>query len=349
MTASLPSENVPPRITLLDRRSQQKGGRREDIISNPNYSRLRVRVQIYPVSNTSFFHIAVNLYFLTGGEQHAGNMDMVELLCLADASGTNTRHHDQSTQGNHTNGSTAQASSKLGPTALVEIAVGGELLMVNVLSERKPSGKKDGVGNNQGLCHCVTVRVSKAETGGTKISKKTDKIAGWLRRLSPIRRAVTTEDQNEKHKVGEDQPKRSGGAAELFSGRKQRRPQQANTAANANPLRMDDDSFDSTNDPRIWYPIRSEEASCFANDGSLEDGISNRSISSDIVSSINETKVCLQSWSVKSISSQEVWMAPTTEPEDRERLIERHSSEATIFVGGDRSTSQVEEMDLMWI
>jgi hypothetical protein len=274
----------PTRIILADRRvlqqQQQQQGKTTIDDSFHGYSRLRVRIEIHPVSQSKYFHIIVQLYFEGNGKENKetnGTTDTVDLLFLAESRGS--PHSDnQSPQRNHSNDGTTQPSSNLSPSGLVELSIGGELLVINVLSEQKSSGQKCGMGKNQssGVCHCVTVRVSKG--GKDVIPKKVRSLSeavtpkekqrkgGWLLgRLPPVRRVVT-EDFYES--------------------------QTSETRRSADPMRIDEEA-DDWMDRMIWFPIRSTPT-----------------VPDLPVAASPTTTVCLQSWSVKSISSRDVLMPP---------------------------------------
>ena len=313
----------PTRIVLADRRTEQHpqqpklGETKSNDESFKGYSKLRVRIEIHPVSNSSYFHIVVHLYFEATGngndEQHE-TTDAIELLFLAESRGR-SNGNDHRPQRNNTYDDAAQLSSNLSPSGLVEISIGGELLVVHVLSEQKPSGQKGGVRQNQslGLCHCVKVRVTKGEredalsqgeVSKEKADKKKNGNARWLSRLSPFQTVVTEDDNSER-----DRRRR---------GRK-----------SSDPMGMDEGA-DDWMDPMIWFPIRPTNAPVQVP----------RPPSTTFPSST--TTVCLQSWSVKSISSHEISMPPVTQNVF-------HGVEGTIEAQGMENDSVTRGMEFLWI
>jgi hypothetical protein len=270
----------PTRIVLADRRTMEQpqvGEKKEKDNSFKGYSKLRVRIEIHPVSNSKYFHIVVHLYFEATGhrnDEQNETTDAVELLFLAESRGSSNRN-DQSPQGNNAYDDATQLPSNLSPSGLVEISIGGELLVVHVLSEQKSSGQKRSVGQNQrlGLCHCVTVRVTKGEgedvhSQGEVLKETADKKKNgnsrWHSLLSPFQTVVTEGDNS--------------------LGEKRRRGRKSS-----------DEESDDWMDPMIWFPIRPTTAPVPHAQGTPT------------------TTVCLQSWSVKSISSHEVSMPPATQ------------------------------------
>ena len=181
-------------------------------------SRLRLKMEIHPVSNSKYFHIVVQLLFLTktpppsvtdfGDENDTTTTDVVELLFLAE-SRRGAKHYNENSQGRGTESSAAQSSSPLGDGAFVELAVGGQFFVINVFAEHKTSDEDERVRQDQslGLCHRVIIKVSKRyqedgtakgnSTPGKNKRKNTNVTASpsqWLRNAFPPLRRVVTDD-----------------------------------------------------------------------------------------------------------------------------------------------------------
>jgi len=174
-------------------------------------AKLRLKLEIYPISRSNYFHIVVQLLFYPrnqdvaafddfGDERESNTMDTVELLFLAE-SGHRSNNDYQSPQRGCSDGNPAHSPPPLGEGAFVELTVGGELFVVNVLAENKPSRKEEGMGQNHrlGLRHLVIVKVSKKDPNeekakvdkGYQDAKGKSASGGWLRHFPPLRRAVT--------------------------------------------------------------------------------------------------------------------------------------------------------------
>lgn len=302
----------PTRIVLEDRRTLPRllHGKKQIANAFQGYSKLRVRIEIHPVSQSNYFHIVVNIYFETSGQGHGqpnDTTDGIELLFLAESRGGSNDNY-QSSQRNNAYDSTAQLSSNLSPPALVEISIGGELLVVHVLSEQKSSGQNGSMGENQsfGLCHCVTVRVSKGQKEGLESlvksseeatnKKKVSNAARWLGSRTPSLPVVTADDKDQG-------PRRRH---------------------RSDPIGMHEDADDWI-DRMIWFPI-SSTSSPPARPPAMPP----------------TTTVCLQSWSVKCISSQEILMSPA----DQNVF---NGPEGTIVANGAADHRVTRGMEISWI
>jgi len=360
-----PVVEPPTRIVLVDRRttyqqqqqqqSQQQGGG-GTTTNNPNeikasqvYKKLRVRIEIHPVSNSNYFHIVVHLYFESsspGNNPNNDTTDVVELLFLAETSRTLNNQYQRS-QGYNTHDNTTSLSTKFRPSGLVEIAIGGELLMVHVLSEQKSNRQTGSMRYNQSLSpihctHCVTVKVTKGDEdllsttnspqqqqqqGGTVTEeeashnnnnnrKPNSSRLRWPTRLPTVRTRVVTDGEDDQSQsvpgtVGQQQPM-------LFQSMR------SDNAVGMNEV------ADDWMDRMIWFPTTPTSSP-------PPPPSSNPTTTSDPI-----TTVCLQSWSVRSMSTHEILMPPASQNvfNGLEGAIVAQGSETESISGG---------MDLLWV
>lgn len=262
-------------------------------------ARLRVKMEIHPISHSNYFHVVLLLQFISKSDEvtesppiddfgdggvNQRTTDTVELLFLAELR-RGSKHGEESHHRSRSEGCTPKSSSPLGKGAFVDLTVGSELFVINVFTEDKARSKEEGMREQQslGLCHRVIVKVSKKSPKGgkRKAGKKsqdpdvsrtdtctTSNTSGgrWFRHLrpSPLRRVVTVDDDDEDSS----------------------------------------DLLDSTaSAPEHSNPPTS-------------------------------TEVCLQSWRVKTITSQEM-MSPTGTTQDI--LNEENGAEATMIASGNES------------
>lgn len=204
---------TPTRIVVTEKEIAE--GERRDL-QLEKCSRLRLKMEIHPVSKSKYFHISVQLLFLTktpppcinnfGDENDSITTDVVELLFLAE-SRRGAKHEYQGTQGRGPESSAAQSPSPLGEGAFVELAVGRQFVVINVLAEDKTGDEEERVGQDQGLglCHRVVVKVSKrnpedetAKSANTHKRKSSNGFTSapsqWLRNAFPPLRRVVTDD-----------------------------------------------------------------------------------------------------------------------------------------------------------
>lgn len=299
------------RIVVTDRK--QQGSSNNGGLSS-GCSKLRMKLEIFPISNSNYFHIVVQMLFYPRdheseinddfGDNGEPTMDTVELLFLAESRGS-PNHDNQSSQRRRSNGSSAESPPPLGEGAFVELTVGGELFVVNVLAEDKPGHKEEGVRQNQrlGVRHRVIVKVSKKDPsqakakGGQEVKDKDKNASGWLRHFPPLRRVVTDDSGD-----GRSPPARK---------RKTERAEEEPPSSEA------DDSLDSVSIQSL--PTISTLGRGPPPPPPLPP---------------QEYTVCLQSWRVKSISSQ----GTRTSTSSQERVSNVRGSEATLVVHGMEDT-----------
>lgn len=210
------NDKSPTRIvvsTIASNQSGEAGGSNNLEVC----SRLRVKMEIHPISKSNYFHIVVQLLFLAnsdyissvdffrGGNDTDTTSDIVELLFLAE-SRRSANHNNKGSQGSNTKSSTAQSSPPFGDGAFVELAVGSQFFVIHVFAEHKTSGQEQGMRQDQslGLCHRVVVKVTKRtpDDGETNSSPKrgngtkghSTSPSQWLRNAFPPLRRVVTDD-----------------------------------------------------------------------------------------------------------------------------------------------------------
>ncbi len=211
----LPQDNSHTFIVVSEK-GQNEDGDEKGLLAD-GCSRLRLKMEIHPISDTNFFHIVVQLLFLKNSpplssNDDSGDMndnkttDVVELLFLAE-SRRSTNHNNDSSQGSNAESSTPQSSPPLGDGAFVELAVGGQFFVINVLAEEKSSGQEQGMSQDQclGLCHRVRVKVTKKNSNEVEpknspkrhndTRSQSTSPSQWFRSVFPPLRRVVTDDE----------------------------------------------------------------------------------------------------------------------------------------------------------